>query len=114
MATLDLHALREAHRPWEFTAGRRTYVARPVSIEQVIAYEEECIGASPAALMRARRKLLRVAFPWRPSFVWRGDPVALIMGAAPREHHALVTDFFASLRLPVEPTAPPPTSSTGS
>jgi hypothetical protein len=113
MATFDLDALREAHRPWAFTTGRRTYVARPVSIEQVIAYEGECIGASVAVRLRALRRLLRLAFPWRPSFLWRGDPVAIIMGASPPVHHQLVRDFFASLRSPAESTAPP-TSSTGS
>lgn len=113
MASLDLQALREAHQPWSFAAGGRSYVARPVSIEQVIAYEGECVGASPTALLAARRKLLRIAFPWRPSFLWRGDPVALIMGATPRVHQALISDFFVSLRLPAEPTAPM-TRSTGS
>ncbi len=113
MASINLDALREAHRPWSFTTGRRTYVARPVSVEQVIAYEGECIGASVAVRMRALRRLLRQAFPWRPSFLWRGDPVAIVMGASPPVHHQLVRDFFGSLRLPVESTAPP-TSSTGS
>lgn len=112
---LDLDALRAAHEPWTFQTGGRTYVARPVSIEQVIAHEAECVGASPAAVMRARRKLLRIAFPWRASFLWRGDPVRVICEASPTVHRAVMDSFFASLQSssprPAMRATPPSTSS---
>lgn len=111
---VNLDALRAAATPWQFVAGGRTYTARPVSVEQVIAYEGEIVGASAAAILRARRKLLRVAFPWRPSFVWRGDPVDLICESPPGLHAALMADFFASLRsspLEPQPAMPTPPSS---
>ncbi len=104
--TLDLDALRAAAEPWAFAAGGRTYTARPVSVEQVIAYEAACAGASAAQVLRARRRLLRLAFPWRPSFWWRGDPVALICAAPPALHRVVMDSFFASLRSSSRPEDP--------
>lgn len=95
--TIDLDALRATHEPWSFTTGGRRYVARPVSIEQVIAHEAACIGAGPAAVLNERRALLRIAFPWRLSYRWRGDPVALICDAEPAVYREMWESFSASL-----------------
>lgn len=104
---VNLDELRAAATPWQFVAGGRTYEARPISVEQVIVYEGAIVGASPAVVLRARRTLLRRAFPWRPSFVWRGDPVDMICGAPPALHQALMADFFVSLRSSSPPAAAP-------
>lgn len=113
--TLDLDALRASAEPWAFATGGRTYTARPVSVEQVIAYEAACAGASAADVMRARRKLLRLAFPWRPSFWWRGDPVAVICAAPPALHRVVMDSFFVSLRSsPPSPATDATTPSTSS
>lgn len=112
---LDLDALRAASEPWQLTVGGRTYTARPVSIEQMIAHEAECLGASGAVVMRSRRKLLRIAFPWRPSFWWRGDPVALICESPPAIHRELIQSFYQSLqslRSPNGTRATPPSSNS--
>lgn len=113
--TLDLDALRASAEPWSFATGGRTYVARPVSVEQVIAYEARIAGASATDVMRARRQLLRLAFPWRPSFMWRGDPVAVICSAPPALHRVVIESFFASLRSwPPSPVTDATTPSTSS
>lgn len=107
----DLDQYRQAHAGWALTTRGQTYHARPVSAEQVIVYQGEVLGASPRIAQRALRKLLRIAFPWRPSFVWRGDPVKIVMGARPHEHRAMVADFFASLA--GSPTLPTPSPTHG-
>lgn len=99
--TVNLDELRAATLRWQLIVDGRTYTARPVSVEQVIAYQAEIIGASPRAILRARRRLLRLAFPWRdwrPSWIWRGDPVDIICAAPAGQHEALMASFFASLR----------------
>lgn len=111
---LDLDALRAAHEPWTFSTGGRTYTARPVSVEQVIAHEAECVGASPAAVMRARRRLLRLAFPWRPSFLWRGDPVRAICSASPALHRVVMDSFFVALQSSFPRSATPATPPSSS
>lgn len=95
--TIDLDALRATYEPWSFTTGGRRYVARPVSIEQVIAHEAACVGESSVRILEERRKLLRLAFPWRLSYRWRGDPVALICGAEPAVYREIWESFSASL-----------------
>jgi hypothetical protein len=54
--------------------------------------------------------LLRIAFPWRPSYIWRGDPVSIIGAMLPREQAEVLRDFFQSLgvtvRKPTLPTSP--------
>lgn len=90
-----------ARRPWELEINGRTWVARPVSAETVLAYQGELLGASQSASWKATLKLLRKAFPWRPSFYWRGDPVkafAQIIRDAPDAAAVALQDFFPLLR----------------
>jgi hypothetical protein len=112
--SFNLDAYRTINVGWSLTVGGRTYRARPVSAEQVIAYLGEMEGASPRRAQRALRHLLRHAFPRRVSFWWRGDPVDVVMRARPHEQHAMVQDFFVSLAGPNPRQSESPTSGTGS
>lgn len=94
----DLDAYRAAHELWTFTANRRAYVSRPVSAEHMLTYQRKIAGATPERQLLALRWLFRQAFPWRPSFMWRGDPVQILMrGTRPGERDQILADFFVSL-----------------
>ncbi|MEA3245259.1 MAG: hypothetical protein U9Q74_03785 [Gemmatimonadota bacterium] len=111
----DLDAFRDAHRPWRYTAGGRTHIARPVSTPAVLAFHAEFnAAADEAGRLRALRRVLRLAFPRRISYRWRGDPVAHILGLEPAARKAAITDFFASLEGKSGPSAPPTTPGTPS
>lgn len=111
----NVDAFRDAHRPWSFTAGGRTHEARPISAPAVIAFHTAFNAASDeAGRLRALRKLLRLAFPWRLSFRWRGDPVDEVLNLEPAARRAALNDFFASLEGRSGPSAPPTTLGTPS
>lgn len=107
--SFNLDAYRETHRPWTFTANGRTWVARPVSVEQVLTAQAQSVGASEVQAGRVLRGLLRLAFPRTISMRWRGDPVDLILQTTPREREAILQDFFTSLQ-PKAPATRPTTS----
>lgn len=73
----DADAHLAARRTWELTIAGRSFVARPISVEQVYAFEILSHGLPRALYWAAFLKLLRLAFPKRLSFWWRGDPVTL-------------------------------------
>ena len=112
--SFNLDAYREACSGWSLTTGGRTYAARPVSAEQVIAYQGELEGASPKRAQKALYHLLRHAFPRRLSFWWRGDPVNFVMRSRPHEQQAMVRDFFASLAGPNPRQSESPTNGIAS
>lgn len=103
----------EAHQPWTVTVGGRTFTARHVSAPQAMAYQRRLADAqalpkSPdesdaqhamritKACLIAQHWILRVAFPWRISYL-RGDPVALILKLPPGAKHEALADFFVCL-----------------
>jgi hypothetical protein len=88
-------AFLAAQAPWQLTTRGKTYTARAVSAPQVARYLAAATG-TPAAFKNALESLLREAFPWRPSFRWRGDPVQVILAMPPSQLAATLTDFFAS------------------
>lgn len=73
----SLSSWQAARKPFELELYGRWYRARPVSAERVLAYQAALRGASEAQGWAETLKLLRDAFPWRPSYWWRGDPVKL-------------------------------------
>lgn len=107
---------REAVRPWVFTVGGRSWEARPVSAEAVLAFHA-VIRDRPGdarACERALLTLLRMAFPWRPSFWWRGDPALLLAGLSPAERGEALQDFFGYLEGKTRRPLPPPDQTTSS
>lgn len=101
---------RAARRPWELVIHGRSWTARPVSAEAVLAYQAEIIGASRERAWQATLALLRKAFPWRPSYIWRGDPVkhfAQVIREAPDAAAQALQDFFPLLRGAESPSGSP-------
>ena len=104
----DVDVFREAHRPWSFSIGGRAFSARHVSALQVLRYEEQTRDAiqtmakdAPRGArlhVMAVRHLLRLAFPWRPSYLVRGDPVKIIIALEPAARSEALKDFFACLQ----------------
>lgn len=89
---------RAAHRPWQLTTGGRTFVARHVSAPAVVAFHTRFAEArSETGRMRALRRLLRLAFPWRFSYLVRGDPVRILARMEPAAQRAALADFFVAL-----------------
>lgn len=103
-----------ARRTWQLEIGGRAWVARPVSLPAVIAYQRELVGATPAQAWKLTAALLRQAFPWRLSYRWRGDPVAAFNALArdyPDAARQAMVDFFPYLT--GAPPELPVTSGTG-
>jgi hypothetical protein len=76
-----------AGRPVPITIGRRTVVARPVSVPVMLRVSAASAVGSPLAMLDAEYQLLRAAFP-RPRFGWR-DPVRTI-ARLPQEIRAAI------------------------
>ncbi len=112
----DVDAFRAAHRPWSLTIQGRTFGARHVSAMQVQEYERRfSTAATESARLTAVTWLLRRAFPWRVSYLVRGDPVTLVLGLEPAARAEALMDFFACLRTGTSPRNPQrPTSGTSS
>ena len=97
----NVDAFRESHRPWSFTVGAVTFLGRHVSAMTVMRYEDMLKAARhPRQMTNAVRWLLRHAFPWRPSYLLRGDPVSILMGLEPQARREALDDFFGYLRGP--------------
>ena len=100
----DADAWRAEHVPWTFTTRGRTYESAPVSVAALQRFFTNTQGADFATQERELRTVLRVAFPWRPSFQWRGDPVRLLMALEPAARRSALADFFG--RMQDSPTVP--------
>lgn len=104
----DVDAFREAHRPWAFTYRGRAFPARHVSALLVLEYEDRVRRAAAVGKTNAGRGarlhlaalhiLLRHAYPWRPTYLIRGDPVKIILGLEPAARAEALKDFFACLQ----------------
>lgn len=94
----DADAWRAEHEPWTFTTRGRTYVASPVSVPVLQRFFTMTQGADFATQEREIERVLRVAFPWRPSFQWRGDPVKLILAMEPAARRSALADFFGRIQ----------------
>lgn len=96
----NVDAFREAHRPWSFTVGGKTFGARHVSAPDCQRFDRMRVAAGIDAKkhMRAIWWILRRAFPWRPSYMLRGDPVKIILALEPAARGEAMADFFGSLQ----------------
>lgn len=116
----DLDDYRKAHAPWCFTHQGRAFVARPVSADQAEAFLSadlavSALGAGATArrtAARARQRLLRQMFPWRLSYLWRGDPVPTILALEPPAQRELLLDFFEFLGVIKRASSAPATDGT--
>ncbi len=96
-STTSWHAAR---RTWTLEIDGRAWTARPVSLPAVIAYYHELSTVTPDKGWDVTAKLLRLAFPWRLSFRWRGDPVKVFRQLArdyPDAARQAMVDFFPYL-----------------
>lgn len=112
----DLDAFRAAHRPWSFSIDGRTFGARHVSAPRIVQYMGKVAAAAgkERGLRRALRWVLRLAFPWRFSYLVRGDPVDLIFGLEIAARNAALADFFACLEGKTKTSLPSKTNGTRS
>lgn len=123
----DLNAFREAHRPWSFTDGGRTFTARHVSANDCLTFDamrSEAVALLRQALLNPKlselqkqrivarhhrtdvrqwRWLLRRAFPWRADYWLRGDPVSIILALDAAARGEVLADFFGCLRTGATP-----------
>jgi hypothetical protein len=95
----DLEAYRAARRPWSFkTDDGRLFVAKHVSAMDALRFQEMGEAATRARQqVIALRFILRRAFPWRPSYMLRGDPVEIILNFEPLARSEAMADFFEYL-----------------
>jgi hypothetical protein len=61
-------------RPFAMEISRKLFVARAVRWSDLRAYLRAAATGDPKRIRRAAQELIMRAFPWRPSFLWRGDP----------------------------------------
>lgn len=103
---MDLDAWRDANPGWSLTLDGYTYRARPVSARAVGALVAALGGATATESFGLYERLFRLAFPWVPSYLWRGDPVSKIMALPPRAFREVRDDFFVHLGAGGKQTAP--------
>lgn len=93
----DVDAYLASRQPWGVTIGGVTYPARWVSVEVIRQFEAHRAALDSGDLqaqLGAIRRLLRALWPWRPHYLWRGDPVQRILALDPVAIGAVLTDFF--------------------
>jgi hypothetical protein len=95
----DADAFVAAREAWSLTIGGRTYPARPVSVQQVLTFQQAiaAAGTDARAYVRAVTVLLRAAFPARWAYLWSPDPVRLVLALDTAAQQAVLTDFFGYL-----------------
>jgi hypothetical protein len=92
----DADAFRAAREPWRLTIDGATFLARPVSVEQVRAFQDAVAAGHEE---RAVGSLMRGLFPWRLHYTWRvdRDPVKRFRALDRETQVAALTDFFGYL-----------------
>lgn len=104
---------QRAQEPWQIELDGTAFTARLVSQQAVFAYwarvedaqrtltgaknQEVASAVLMRVIVRALRRLLREAFPWRPSMLVHGDPVRRIFRLDPATFWEAIRDFFESL-----------------
>ena len=95
---MDLDAWRAANSStWSVKLDGFEYKARPVSAKAVAELIPALGNATPVQQLKLLSALFRLAFPWVPAYVWRGDPVKKIMALPPAEFREVRDDFFGHL-----------------
>jgi hypothetical protein len=109
---MDLDAWRANNPTWSLTLDGYTYRARPVSARAVAEWMVALGNAQPGDGFALFERMFRLAFPWVPSYLWRGDPVKKIMALPPAAFQEVREDFFAHLGAARKPRAPEPNTTT--
>lgn len=109
--SFNVDTWRAAHPPWSFTVEGRTFVARPVSAIAVADLVDGIDGVPAREQARRLRKLFRLAFPWRATYLAarRLDPVRQLFALEPGVYQGTLADFFVHLGL--GKSAPSPATS---
>lgn len=113
----DADAFVKAREPWTLTIDSRAYEARPISVQQVLTFQSaiELAGADQEKVGRALTALLRLIFPPRWSYLWRGDPVRKVLALDAGAQSELLADFFGYMARTIQSqrttTRPSPPSS---
>jgi hypothetical protein len=134
--SFDADKYQDALRPWIFTAGRASWTAKPVSAPALARFyadfqsageseRERLLAArSPRERAAIRRdaervrmalltRLLRLAFPAKLNYHWRGDPVRALLALPSGARDEALADFFLwaaarpkNLPIPTTPGTP--------
>jgi hypothetical protein len=107
----DVDAYRAARPPWAFTLDGVQYTSRRITSAHLRRYHQLLSGPGndEQRLATALAWLLRCAVPWRPSFLWRGDPARKLLRLNAAARDAALLDFFATVRRDhASPTATAP------
>lgn len=98
--SFNADAFAAAHVPWTVTLRGDVFTAREPSAEFVLSWTAQVqAAASDAHAQRALvRRFWRTLFPWKPVYLWRGDPVARLLAQPLGVEEALLQDFFARER----------------
>lgn len=95
MGTFDVDAWQQSQQRWGVRLDGREFFARPVSAPAVLAAQLEMHGAGPKREREILLGLLRLAFPWRPSMIWLGNPVRMLNDLPPDAWRQVLRSFFA-------------------
>lgn len=92
---------------WLFALDHRSYNARHLRRWHVDAYERRIAHAGTDEKMRTRASwfLLRAAFPWRFSYLLRGDPVRIVLAGSRELRSRALGQLLANVRTALEPNA---------
>jgi hypothetical protein len=90
----SVDAVKQAWTPWTLEIDGVTYTERLVSVEQVRRFWSGLESPDEGTRTQAVKKLLRAAFPWRPHYVWKGDPVDKFLKLDPPLQAKALQDFF--------------------
>jgi hypothetical protein len=103
----DVDEWQRVRQPtWSVTLDGYTYRAHPVSARAVADLVPKLAAAKGAEQFDLLAALYRLAFPWRLSYVWRGDPVKRLMALPLPMFQEVRDDFFVLLGVRKSSNAP--------
>ena len=99
MPTFNADQWLAAREPWSIVFDQKRFEAAAVSAVEVVDFQSRLAAAGEdlGAAQRAVRDFLRLLFPRRVWYRWRGDPVSRIVAMGTDGQKAVLDDFFAWL-----------------
>ena len=91
----------KAHAPWTLTLRGETFTAVDPSADEVIRFRAEMVAAGDdlPAQRGVLRRFIRRRFPWKASYLWRGDPVGRFLGLPLAAQEAALMTLFRLLEM---------------